>query len=125
MKNLNKNMKAKSISQLLKEINQELSVPTQAEIAKELDFTESYLSMILKGDRTPKNLREILTNILIVIKSKKNMNPLTGKQKSKKCFEVDGILFEGDIKQAIKKYLKQKPELGWMKWLTENYRYLS
>ncbi len=56
----NKHMKDKSLNQLRKTIRKKMSKPTQTELSKTLGFTQSYLSKVLRGKRTPKNTKEIL-----------------------------------------------------------------
>jgi transcriptional regulator with XRE-family HTH domain len=56
-------MKDKSLNQLRKTIRKKMSKPTQTELSRTLGFTQSYLSKVLRGKRTPKNLKEILETV--------------------------------------------------------------
>ena len=56
-------MKRNNISQLRKTIKTKMSVNTQTTLAKKLGITQAYLSMILSGKRTPKNVQDILKKL--------------------------------------------------------------
>jgi transcriptional regulator with XRE-family HTH domain len=56
-------MKDNNIKQLRKLIKERMSINTQTEAAKRIGISQSYLSMILNGKRTPKNTNEILKKL--------------------------------------------------------------
>lgn len=64
--NYYKLMKDIKISQLRNKINKKLSRKgryTQVELSKTIGISQSYLNLILKGKRAPKNMNEILCKL--------------------------------------------------------------
>jgi transcriptional regulator with XRE-family HTH domain len=52
-----------SVSQLRKSVRKKMSRPTQNELSRILGISPSYLSLILRNKRNPKNVTDILSRV--------------------------------------------------------------